>query len=1024
MTSQTAPASIHKLVETFEQNLDSYRSSKNETELRREFLDKFFAALGWDVANEKAYDEAHKEVVHEFSVEVSGQQKKADYAFRVGSAFDFLVEAKKPSVKIESSQDAAFQIRRYGWSAKLPINILTDFEHFAVYDCRAKPSYNDKAATGRILLIHYTEYVERWDEIAAIFSPEAVRQGSFAKYAEGMKGKRGTADVDDAFLQEIERWRELLAKNIALRNEDIDIAGLNYAVQMTIDRIVFLRICEERGIEAENQLLDLVTLSEAKGLRDHRKDSSVAALPQNDMGRGVYQELCELFKRADTKYNSGLFHFKQEKEQASRADDLTLDLAIDDKVLKDIISNLYYPKSPYAFLYIPADILGQVYERFLGKVIRLTAGHQAKVEEKPEVRKAGGVYYTPTYIVDYIVKNTVGRIINSTYTPKEVAKLKIVDPACGSGTFLLGAYQFLLDWHLNWYVNDDVEKWVKQKAILKAESGYRLTTSKKKEILLNNIHGVDIDAQAVEVTKLSLLLKVLENASGQMGLGMERVLPDLGNNIKCGNSLIGWDYFEGQLLPDDEERARVNPFDWKSEFPQVFQQTSEVSKTSEVSRRGGFDAVIGNPPWGGDLTFEEKDYLIEKFASVHMRTPDTFNYLMANAHNLTSRSGIVGFIIPNNFLFQHEYAKAREFYTRNAKLLEAINLGDDVFAVTAPSCIVIVERNLTSNNNYEVFVSDLRNVDRSNLPEHLVSRSGTTITPTDILESPDFVIPMNKIASRLISKIIKVVPTLLGDVCDEVAAGIGTGGDKIFRISDTDAKKHRIEENLLHPVLVGRDIQAYYLPENSGYSIIYSTKAITSKTHPKTLEYLKPFQDKLSQKREAQKGLIPWWSLHWPRYPELFNAPKIILRQTANSLYATLDNIGYYCINSIIIIRPKNIELILFYLGLLNSRLVRWVYQNLTQEENRVFAEVKPVNLRKLPIRTIDFTNPAEKAQHDKMVALVEAMLAAHKSLAAAHSPAEKERLERQIQVTDKEIDSLVYQLYGLNEEEIKIVES
>ena len=264
-------------------------------------MDKFFTALGWDVANEKGYDEAHKEVIHEFSVEVAGQGKKADYAFRAGAdKFDFLVEAKKPSVKVESSQDAAFQLRRYGWSAKLPINILTDFEHFAVYDCRAKPNHDDKASVGRIMLIHYKEYVERWDEIVEIFSPEAVRKGSFAKYAEGMKGKKGTADVDDAFLQEIERWRELLAKNIALRNKDIDIAGLNYAVQMTIDRIVFLRICEERGIEPENQLQEIAN--------------------KND----VYKELCELFKRADTKYNSGLFHFKNEKGQSSQPDDLTL----------------------------------------------------------------------------------------------------------------------------------------------------------------------------------------------------------------------------------------------------------------------------------------------------------------------------------------------------------------------------------------------------------------------------------------------------------------------------------------------------------------------------------------------------------------------------------------------------------------------------------------------------------------------------------------------------------------------------
>ncbi|MFZ5882490.1 MAG: DNA methyltransferase, partial [Chloroflexota bacterium] len=565
-----APDMIYKLVETFEQNLEAYRSSKNETELRREFLDKFFAALGWDVANEKGYDELSKEVVHEFSVEVAGQQKKADYAFRVGRGdrFDFLVEAKKPSVKIEASQEAAFQIRRYGWSAKIPINILTDFEHFAVYDCRAKPSINDKASVGRILLIHYKEYAERWDEIASLFSPEAIRKGSLAKFAEGTKGKKGTADVDDAFLQEIERWRELLAKNIALRNPQIDLDGLNYAVQMTIDRIVFLRICEERGIEPENQLRDIA-------LTPHPSPAG-----RGEGGEGVYAQFCELFQRADTKYNSGLFHFKSEKGESSRPDDLTLHLKIDDKVLRDIISNLYYPQSPYAFLYIPADILGQVYERFLGKVIRLTAGHQAKVEEKPEVRKAGGVYYTPTYIVDYIVKNTVGKLLEGDLTPNpspkgrggltpaDVAKLKIVDPACGSGTFLLGAYQFLLDWHLNWYVNNDPEKWVKQKALTPSvpafgrtpppnsqnlgEAGrgsYRLTIAKKKEILLNNIFGVDIDPQAVEVTKLSLLLKALEGVSGQLDLGMERVLPDLGNNIKCGNSLIGWDYFEGQLMP-------------------------------------------------------------------------------------------------------------------------------------------------------------------------------------------------------------------------------------------------------------------------------------------------------------------------------------------------------------------------------------------------------------------------------------------------------------------------------------------
>jgi hypothetical protein len=339
----------------------------------------------------------------------------------------------------------------------------------------------------------------------------------FDKYVESSKGKKGTAEVDAAFLKEIESWRELLARNIALRNPTLTQRELNCAVQQTIDRIIFLRICEDRGIEEYNRLLSVLN------------------------GANVYQRLCQLFRRADEKYNSGLFHFTKEKER-EEPDELTLNLAIDDNPLKDIIKGLYYPNSPYEFSVLPADILGQVYEQFLGKVIRLTDGHRAVVEDKPEVKKAGGVYYTPTYIVDYIVKNTVSRLLgNATplssplpfgpgltadgsreelkggpksairqLTPKEASKLRILDPACGSGSFLIGAFQHLIDWHRDWYVNNDPQKWAtaKSPALFQSHGGeWRLTTSEKRRILLNNIYGVDIDPQAVEVTKLSLLLK-------------------------------------------------------------------------------------------------------------------------------------------------------------------------------------------------------------------------------------------------------------------------------------------------------------------------------------------------------------------------------------------------------------------------------------------------------------------------------------------------------------------------------------
>jgi hypothetical protein len=603
-----APDNIHQLVERFQENLESYRSSKyNETQARHEFIDPLFLELGWDINNTHGLAEAYKDVIHEDSLEIEGETKAPDYAFRIGGTRKFFVEAKKPSVNLEFDIHPAFQLRRYAWSAKLPLSVLTDFEEFAVYDSRSRPDKTDKASTARVALFHYPDYVARWDEIAGIFSKDAVLHGAFDKYAEGMKAKKGTTGVDDAFLDEIERWRDWLAKNIALRNPKLSVPELNYAVQMTIDRIVFLRICEDRGIEPYEQLRSTVK--------------------QPD----VYAELTRLFKKADARYDSGLFHFKDEKGQSTAADGLTPTLKIDNKPLQDILKGLYYPDSPYVFSEIPPDILGQVYEQFLGKVIRLTAGHQAKVEEKPEVRKAGGVYYTPTYIVDYIVKNTLGRLLEGK-TPKEAARLKALDPACGSGTFLIGAYQYLLDWHLKWYVNDDATAWAKGKnpAIFQGKDGWQLTLGKKKEILLNNIYAVDIDPQAVEVAKLSLLLKVVETP-GQLDFMGERILPDLGQNIKCGNSLIGSDYFDGKMMVDKDERSRVNPFDWESAFPKVFAQ-------------GGFDVVMGNPPYirPHNIPAETKTMLWSLF-STFVAKSDMYSCFMEKGVNLTRLGGMFSF---------------------------------------------------------------------------------------------------------------------------------------------------------------------------------------------------------------------------------------------------------------------------------------------------------------------------------------------------------------------------------------------
>ena len=402
---------VGELVERFKQNIDTYKSaSYNETELRVEFINPFWKALGWDVDNKAGYAHLYRDVIHEDAISFGGSTKAPDYCFRIGNMRKFFLEAKRPSVNIGEDATSAYQLRRYAWSGKLPISVLTNFAELAVYDGRIRPSNTDKASKARIALYKFDEYVERWDEIDAVFSREAVLKGSFDKYALSVNGKRGTTEVDMEFLTEIEKWRESLAKNIALRNVDISVRDLNFAIQMTIDRIIFLRMCEDRGIEKYGQLQALCS------------------------GKRIYSRLIEIFEKADDKYNSGLFHFRLEKERDSAPDRLTTKLTIDDKVLKEILLGLYYPESPYEFGVIPTEILGNVYEQFLGKVIRLTKGRQAKVEEKPEIRKAGGVYYTPQYIVEHIVKNTVGSLCEGK-TPDDISRIRILDPACGSGSF-------------------------------------------------------------------------------------------------------------------------------------------------------------------------------------------------------------------------------------------------------------------------------------------------------------------------------------------------------------------------------------------------------------------------------------------------------------------------------------------------------------------------------------------------------------------------------------------------------------
>ncbi len=1013
----TTPAQVIELVERFARNQDIYkRPEYKEAQVRVEFIDPFFEALGWDVRNVRGYAEQYKDVVHEDALKVGGGTRAPDYCFRVGGARKFFLEAKKPSVSVKRDVGPAYQLRRYTWSAKLPLGILTDFEEFAVYDCRHRPKPTDKASDGRIMFLTFDQYPERFSAIYDVFAKESVLRGSFDRYVQDATGKRGTSEVDTEFLKELEGWRDALARNIALRNPDLSVYELNYAVQRTIDRIIFLRMCEDRGIEEYGRLLALTG------------------------GPSIYARMGDLYRQADAKYNSDLFDFQ--------TDVLSKSLVMDDKVLRPILAGLYYPQSPYEFSVLPADVLGQVYEQFLGKIIRLTSGHRAVVEEKPEVRKAGGVYYTPTYIVDYIVKQTVGVLVEGK-TPRQISKLRILDAACGSGSFLLGAYQYLLDYHRQWYEEHDPARYAagRQPALYQSARGeWRLTTAEKKRILLNNIYGVDIDRQAVEVTKLSLLLKVLEGETDetlgqQLTLWRERALPDLANNIKCGNSLIGPDYYDGRQLAmfDDDEMRWVNAFDWEAEFP-------------EIMVAGGFDAVIGNPPYLRIQGLQEYygdqiNYFVNHFESAVKRF-DLYLLFVEKGFHLLAQDGHLGFICPHKFLNSDFGSGLREFLINNSAIERFISFGNNLVfsqASTYTGILLLRESKGTSFTYYEF--PDLSPPELSKHLESLTNEDFSIYNLAEFTSGPWMLTLAGQ--QKLLNK-IKQQPATLGEVFDHVFQGIVTGIDEIYflgRITDVErdvievfsqreGKNIKIERAILKPLLKGEDVSRY-TESNFRYYCIYPYKLIREKTvilqeselsinYPLAYRYLRQYRSELRDLRIKYKTNPEYWySCHRARSMVLFESNRIITPEISLGCNMTIAPAGLYHNTMVysLLPSPSQSEHKLYWLGLLNSSLLWWFLSNTGNVLRGGYFRFKTNYLKPFPVRTINFGDAADTDRHDRMVALVGRMLVLHKKMTGATIPADKKLYQRQIEATDRQVDSLVYELYGLTDEEIAIVE-
>lgn len=594
MVADVKKQNLHRLVEQFQKSFELYKnaSANNEQECRDEFISPLLGCFGWDVSNHQGKLPQYKDVVVE---RFANERDRPDYTLTLNGLSKIFVEVKKPSVDITKDKAPALQARRYGWNAGHKIVLLTNFEYLCVYDCTVKISESDTVTTGLYRKYYYKEFETKFSEIYELISQENVYNGKFDEFLnENFQEKnRYSQELDETFLEMLNLWRLKIGEYLFNKDKKYqNIEQLNDVVQEFINQVIFLRICEDRNLPLYKKLYDAV--EEQKKLKE---------------------ELTKLMKEADKRYNSGLFS----------GTDIIFDL--DNAIILHMILSLYYPLSSFLFDIVEPSLLGKVYEQFLTKKLAI-------IEEKLELVDKNEyedrfVVTTPVHIVKYMVKEALEeKCINK--TPEQILKLKIADIACGSGVFLVEALQFLQDYCINWYLKNEPSH-----LIGLGNGKYKLPLSDKKNILLNCIYGVDIDAHAVQVCKFSLLIKLIEDETSPSVKNVAPILPNLDKNVLTGNSLIERDDIQSSDL---ELIKKVRPFNWKT-----------------INNGEQFDIILGNPPYEKteDIHLFETDEEIsiykQKYKDVARKQFDKYFLFIEKAIRLLSPDGVLEYIVPNKF---------------------------------------------------------------------------------------------------------------------------------------------------------------------------------------------------------------------------------------------------------------------------------------------------------------------------------------------------------------------------------------
>ena len=996
MDVQEIKNTIHALVEKYESNRNFYRTLNfNETQVRNEFLDPLFEVLGWDIRNMSGKKTNEREVLLEESLKADAatHSKKPDYTFRLFGERKFFLEAKKPCVDISTDDNPAKQVRRYGYTANLKISVLSNFEDLYIYDTSYKVEDGDTLVKARIKAYHYTDYENVAEELLELVGKESVYTGHFEEVWDDIELNVVHQSVDSLFLEQINQWRLMLGQQILSCDPDLEIDYLGDIVQSYINKILFLRVCEDRNIETYQRLLTIA---------DHNS----------------HKELVAKFKEADNKYNSGLF-------EELISEDVIGNIS---SSFWMIIRQLYFPESPYSFTVLSSDILGRIYEIFLAEKLAVVDG-ELKIVKKPENAERD-IVTTPNFVVREILHQTAAEIIQGK-TANEINNLKCADIACGSGAFLLELYQLLYDSLVDYYFEND-----RSKLVQTSIDTYKLPYEMKRNLLVNCIYGVDKDFNAVEACKFGLLLKLLEDEDVNSLSSFHPILPDLSNNIFYGNSLLS----TADVPADDA--FEINPFDFGDRTFDLIVGNPPYMKTEDIKAFTPKEKSLYEK--GNRYTSAYKQY-------------DKYFLFIERALNLLKPDGYLGYVVPNKFMKVGAAKELRNFIANNAYLKTMISFGaHQVFADKSTyTCIIVLEKNKHENFKYSE-VSDfigwrVRNVnaykfcDRPSVTinadtwilctdEHLPLLNAVTAhtKPLGDIVGDDYI--FNGIQTSA-NKIYVFVP---------ISETRTTYTFKAF-----DGNEYEVEKAVTKPYFKtaqGADAMSTYRTfkpnarvffpykkDNDGHLQLIPLTTI-QRRYPLFYTFLmaaKPELDKASRDIQPKPTTADEW-YRYGRHQSLEACEveeKMIVGVLAQTDKYAIDNNGTlvssggtagYCLVSI----PSDSQYSIYYIqAILGSIQGEWLASLYGEIFRGGYIARGTKGLKQIPIREIDFTDQNERNVHDDIADRQKRLI----ELGDKISKAAKNRrslipLQRQFDLLKHEQQNVINMLYGMTNDEVSLI--